>query len=43
MAHYLLKNRVETLDGLRAFNSDGYGFDEESSTPTSPVFLRRQG
>lgn len=42
MAHYLLKNRVEDLDGLRAFDGDGYGLDEESSTPASPVFLRRQ-
>lgn len=43
MAHYLLKNRVESLAGLRAFDADGYGLDEESSTPEAPVFLRRQG
>ncbi len=43
MAHYLLKNRVESLEGLRAFDDDGYRFDEESSTPAAPVFLRRQG
>ncbi len=43
MAHYLLKNRVESVEGLRAFDSDGYRFDEEASTPDAPVFLRRQG
>ncbi len=42
MAHYLLKNRVESLEGLRAFDGDGYKLDEESSSPTEPVFLRRQ-
>ena len=42
MAHYLLKNRVEDLDGLCAFDADGYRLDEESSTPAEPVFLRRQ-
>lgn len=43
MAHYLLKNRVEDLDGLRDFDGEGYRFDPETSTPDAPVFLRRLG
>lgn len=40
MAHYLIKNRVQDLEGLRAFSLNGYRYDEASSTEAEPVFLR---
>ena len=40
MARYLLANRVNTLDGLRAFDEDGYCFNRALSTPDKPTFTR---
>ncbi|MEO1528831.1 MAG: peroxide stress protein YaaA [Planctomycetota bacterium] len=40
MAAYLIRGRVKTLKKLTAFDSDGYRYDEESSTESKPVFLR---
>lgn len=40
MAHFVVKNRVETLKALHGFELMGYRWDEPSSTPANPVFLR---
>ncbi|MCL4116147.1 UNVERIFIED_CONTAM: hypothetical protein GTU68_043887 [Idotea baltica] len=41
MARYIVQNRVETLDDLKRFNTDGYKFNAELSTQTDWVFTRK--
>ena len=40
MVRYILDNNVETLDELKGFNVEGYGFSETLSTETELVFTR---
>lgn len=40
MARYLIENRCETLEELKAFNLSGYYYDAEQSTEAAPVFIR---
>jgi len=41
MVRYILDNNVETLEGLKGFNVDGYGYSEEfTSHENEPVFIR---
>lgn len=40
MVRYIVENNVETLDELKLFNTDGYGFDSNLSTETDLVFTR---
>jgi hypothetical protein len=40
MARYICEHRIEDPDALKAFDSDGYGFDPEHSTDTSWRFSR---
>lgn len=40
MAQYIIKNRIETIEGLQAFDSEGYLFDSESSTDSKLIFKR---
>jgi len=40
MAAYVVKNRVETVEELKGFNTGGYGFDANLSTETELVFTR---
>ncbi|CAM1364679.1 conserved hypothetical protein [Tenacibaculum sediminilitoris] len=40
MVRYIIDNNVETLEELKGFNVDGYGFSEEMSTETDLVFTR---
>lgn len=42
MARYILENRVADVDGLKAFDVDGYQFSEAQSSSTELVFLRNQ-
>ena len=42
MAAYLIKNRVSTLKGLKAFDWQGYRFSEAQSSANQWVFLRDQ-
>jgi len=42
MARFLIQNRVRDLDGLLAFDRDGYALDAELSTRDEPVFTRKQ-
>ena len=40
MVRYIVDNNIKTLDGLKGFNIDGYGFSVEMSTETELVFTR---
>ncbi len=39
MARFILKNRITTLEGLKSFESEGFHYDNNLSTETSPIFL----
>lgn len=40
MVRYILDNNVNTLEELKGFNTEGYGFSEALSTETELVFTR---
>ena len=40
MVRYIIDNNVKTLEELKGFNSEGYGFSEAMSTETELVFTR---
>jgi len=40
MVRFILDNNIETIDGLKTFNSEGYGFDEKLSSDIELVFTR---
>lgn len=40
MVRFIIDNNIETVDGLKTFNSGGYGFDSELSTEVELVFTR---
>lgn len=40
MVSYIVKNKIDSIEGLKTFNLDGYSFDETSSTESNLVFLR---
>ncbi|AZJ31334.1 hypothetical protein SAMN05444344_2269 [Tenacibaculum mesophilum] len=40
MVRYIIDNNVETLEDLKGFDVEGYGFSEEMSTETELVFTR---
>ncbi|MGL4712785.1 MAG: peroxide stress protein YaaA [Shewanella sp.] len=42
MARYLITNKVNVLDELKAFNDAGYYYSEEQSSPANPTFLREE-
>ncbi|KNH08626.1 UPF0246 protein YaaA [Candidatus Burkholderia brachyanthoides] len=41
MARFAVQNRIEELEGLKAFDSEGYTFDAKASNDTTYVFHRR--
>jgi cytoplasmic iron level regulating protein YaaA (DUF328/UPF0246 family) len=41
MARYATVNRLTHIDQLKAFDSEGYGFDAKASTPLKLVFRRK--
>lgn len=41
MARYIAQERVETVDGLKAFTSAGYAFDAKASKDDALVFTRK--
>jgi cytoplasmic iron level regulating protein YaaA (DUF328/UPF0246 family) len=41
MARFMIQNRIETVDGLKEFNLDGYGFRPDLSNEAAFVFTRR--
>lgn len=40
MARYIIKNRINDPEGLKQFDTEGYYFDEESSSENKLVFKR---
>lgn len=40
MVRYILDNNIETIEGLKGFNTDGYGFTESLSNKNELVFTR---
>lgn len=40
MARYIIDNNVDSVEGLKGFNVEGYAFDESLSTNTQLVFTR---
>ena len=42
MASYIARNRVETIKGLKAFNSNGYRYSEPHSRPGELAFVREE-
>ncbi|MDT0552385.1 peroxide stress protein YaaA [Urechidicola vernalis] len=40
MVRYIIDNNIETIDGLKGFDTEGYGFDANLSTETELVFTR---
>ena len=42
MSSFLVRNRIDSLDGVRQFSEQGYQFCAEESTDSHPVFLRKE-
>ena len=42
MADFIIRNRVETVEGLKDFNYEGYKYDEKLSTKSLMLFSRKQ-
>ncbi|MDO9261658.1 MAG: peroxide stress protein YaaA [Flavobacteriaceae bacterium] len=40
MVRYIIQNNIETIEGLKGFNAEGYAFDESLSTNLKLVFTR---
>jgi len=40
MTRYIVQNDIETIDGIKGFNLDKYGFDSKLSTETDLLFTR---
>lgn len=40
MASFVIKNRINDVESLKAFSTEGYLYSEEESKPNQPVFLR---
>ena len=40
MVRYIIDNEIETIDGLKGFNTAGYAFDANMSTNTELIFTR---
>lgn len=43
MARYIIQNRLKTANSLLDFDSGGYAYQPQMSTPEKPVFLRPYG
>ena len=42
MASHLIKNQIESIDGIYNFSEDGYEYDQSESTELEPVFIRSE-
>ena len=42
MARYIIQNKIETPEGLKGFDTDGYEYIESASDETNFVFIRDQ-
>lgn len=42
MARYIIDHKVNSIEGLKKFDVEGYYYSEELSKPNEPTFLRRE-
>jgi len=42
MADFIIRNRIETVEGLKDFNYENYKYDDKVSTDSLFVFSRKQ-
>ena len=42
MARFIVQNRITSTDGLKDFDTGGYVYEPDRSTPENPVFLRTE-
>ena len=42
MSAYIIKNKLKNPEDIKAFNVDGYKFNQSKSNATNYVFLRKQ-
>ncbi|WP_298361500.1 peroxide stress protein YaaA [uncultured Litoreibacter sp.] len=42
MARFIVQNRVTSADGLQDFDTGGYSYQPDQSTPENPVFFRSE-
>ncbi len=40
MARFMIENKIDRIEGLKAFNTNGYYFDADSSLKGELVFKR---
>ncbi|MBW3519698.1 peroxide stress protein YaaA [Flavobacterium sp. NKUCC04_CG] len=40
MVRYIIENQIETIEGLKGFDTDGYAFSADNSTENKLVFIR---
>ncbi|MFU2488950.1 peroxide stress protein YaaA [Thauera sp. WH-1] len=43
MSRFVIRNRIDTVEGLEHFDSEGYAFAADASDVDRPVFRRREG
>ena len=41
MARHVIRNRIDSIEGLKSFDVDGYRFDAAASTASTLVFIRQ--
>ena len=41
MARFIIKNKIDSLEGLKQFDAAGYKYSKKDSSEFSPVFLRK--
>ncbi len=42
MARFIIQNRIANVDGLKDFDTGGYNYQPDQSTPDNPVFFRSE-
>jgi cytoplasmic iron level regulating protein YaaA (DUF328/UPF0246 family) len=42
MSSFLIRNRIDSLEGIRQFSEQGYQFCPKESSDSHPVFLRKE-
>ena len=42
MSSFLIRNRIDSLEGIRQFSEQGYQFCPKESSESNPVFLRKE-
>jgi cytoplasmic iron level regulating protein YaaA (DUF328/UPF0246 family) len=40
MSRFIIENKLDEIDGLKIFNSEGYTYDENLSNQSNFIFVR---